>query len=405
MTTATAFNYCIALQPICDGTMTHVADELLYRAHGKATAADVHDHQTATARVCNIAFYETGLANLVGSRKIFVNIPEEWILDPKLLPPAPEQIVIEVLETVAGTPEIISALQRIRALGYRIALDDFVPAPDNNPLLDVADIVKIDVSQPIDHAWLERLKASGTQLLAEKVEDLDTFNRMRDLGFQLFQGYFYARPETLRLTARTRTNNHPALMRLLNEMRQPDADYKQLENLIAQDAQLTYVLLKYANSALLHHRGEILTIAQALNALGLRRVQAIAISILLANNGPASRLLLTQALVRATMCELLAERHSQSPEVAFTVGLISMMGPLLDESLEALISKLPISQDAEDAILRRHHTLGRILTSVEQFELGQIDDWPSGKVDEFNRLWLESRVWTTQTLTGLENTI
>lgn len=395
-------NYCIALQPICDGAMRHVGDELLYRSGVNSTFAQIDDDQAATARVCNVAFYETGIHDLVGTRKIFVNTPREWLLKPELLPPYPDQVVIEVLENVSGCPEIIAALHKIRTLGYDVALDDFILKDDTRPLLGVASIVKIDLTLPFDQASIELFKARGIQLLAEKVEDLDTFYRLRDMGFELFQGYFYARPETHRATARNRTSNHDALVRLLTELQRDDINYSVLEDLIAQDAQLTYTLLKYTNSALFHHRGEILTLNQALATLGLKRIRTITLTILLANNGPASRLLLVQALRRAAMCEQLATMASDNAEAAFTAGLISMMGVLLGEPLPDLLERLPISKTIADTILLRKHTLGELLNTVEAFENAQIDDWSSTQVDLYNRVWLKSQVWTTQTLAAID---
>lgn len=393
--------YCIALQPICDASMCHVADELLYRANDTATRAQFDDHQLATARVCNIAFYETGLKSLVGSRKLFVNIPLEWLFKPDLLPPYPEQMIIEVQESVVGTPDVIAALHKIRALGYQIALDDFVLTPETRPLLDVADIVKIDVLQPFDETSLSLYKDRGIRLLAEKVEELDTFIRLRDQGFEFFQGYFYAKPETQRLTSGDRTNNHTALTRLLSELHREDINYQELEELITQDAQLTYMLLKYTNSALFHHGGTVLTINQALSALGIRRIRVVTMTVLLAKNGPASRVLLAQALTRAAMCEQLAHNTSDSADVAFTAGLISMMGVLLGEPLPELLTKLPLPQSTADAILLRHHSLGKLLDAVESFENADINDWTPKKVERFNDAWLKSYVWTTQMLTTI----
>lgn len=384
--------------------MHHIADELLYRTSVTSTSVRVDDHEMATARVCNIAFYETGLHNLVGSRKLFVNVPHEWLLKPELLPPHPDQIVVEVLEDVVAHPEIIAALQRIRNLGYQIALDDFLLTPETQALLSVASIVKIDLMQPFDENTISIYKDRGIQLLAEKVEDLATFERMRKLGFELFQGYFYAKPETQKLTSRRRTNNHQALIRLLGELRRDDITYKELEELIAQDAQLTYLLLKYTNSALFHHRGNIVTLAQALNALGIRRIRTMAMTILLANNGPTSRLLLAQALTRAAMCEELSDINEESPDVAFTAGLISMMGVLLDEPLPELLSQLPLSETTTEAILLRRHSLGKLLDEVESFEQADTVDWTDDQVELFNRTWIKSQVWTTQTLASIDQT-
>lgn len=395
-------NYCIALQPICDGAMRHVGDELLYRSGANATSAQIDDDQTATARVCNVAFYETGLQSLVGTRKIFVNTPQEWLLRPELLPPYPDQVVVEVLESVSGCPEIISALHNIRTLGYEVALDDFVLTAETRSLLSVASIVKFDLSLPFDTASVALCKARGIKLLAEKVEDLDTFNRLRAMGFELFQGYFYAKPETHRATSRHRTNNHDALLRLLSELQRDDINYSALEDLIAQDAQLTYTLLKYTNSALFHHRGAVLTLNQALATLGLKRIRTIALTILIANNGPASLLLLVQALRRAAMCERLAPQASVNADAAFTAGLISMMGVLLGEPLPELLERLPISQSIADTILLRHDALGKLLTSVEDFENASTGDWASAQVDLYNHVWLKSQAWTTQTLAAID---
>lgn len=397
-TPAAPGNYCIALQPICDGNMRHVADELLYRNHADAAGAQIDDDQIATARVCNIAFYETGISKLVGRRKIYVNMPHDWLLRPELLPPHPDQIVIEVLETVQGKPKVVAALHKIRALGYEVALDDFILTPETRPLLDVADIIKIDVRQLINWRDIYLYQSLGLRLLAEKVETLETFTRLKNQGFELFQGYFYARPETHRETSRQRSSNHAALLRLLAELQREDTDYRKLEVLISQDPQLTVMLLKYANSALLNRRGGILTIQQALNALGLNHARSITLTIMMANNGPASRLLLAQALTRAAMCEHLAD---EPPGSAFTAGLLSMMGLLINDSLSELLDQIPMAPTVREAILLRRHALGQLLDAIEAFENARTQGWPASKIELFNRVWLKSQQWTTEILNAV----
>ena len=389
-------NYCIALQPICDGHMRHIGDELLYRSHAQALAAQVEDDQIATARACNIAFYETGISKLVGRRKIFVNTPHEWLLRPELLPPHPEQVIIEVLESVQGTPRVMAALHKIRTLGYEVALDDFILTPETRPLLDVASIVKVDVRQTLNWRDIYLYQSRGLRLLAEKVEDLETFKRLKSQGFELFQGYFYARPETHHETSRTRSNNRAALLRLLAEVQREDTDYKKLELLISQDPQLTLTLLRYTNSALLNRRGGILTIQQALNALGLNHTRTVTLTIMMANNGPASRLLLAQALTRAAMCERLS--NEEQPGTAFTAGLLSMMGLLIDDSLTDLLAQIPMTPIVREAILLRRHPLGELLNAIEAFENAQTQGWTTDKVELFNQVWLNSQMWTTEIL-------
>lgn len=395
-----ADHYCIALQPIVDRAMRHVADELLYRSDRSAQSATINDPQVATARVCNIAFYETGVKSLVGSRRLFVNVPHDWLFKPELLPPYPEQMVIEVLEDVVGSPDTVAALHKIRTMGYQIALDDFILNAQTHPLLGVANIVKIDLGRPFDENSISQYKSRGIVMLAERVEDLDTFSRVSRLGFELFQGYFYAKPETQRLTSHRRTNNHTALLKLLIELRRDDVNYKELEDLITQDVQLTYLLLKYTNSALLPHRGNILTVSQAINALGLKHVFTVTMTILLANNGPASRILLSQALTRASMCETLATQDDR--DVAFTAGLLSMMGVLLEKPLVELLTELQFPQKAVDAILLRRHPLGALLNAVEAFENANTRGWTPEKIALFNQAWLHSQINTTKTLSAID---
>jgi len=391
-------NYCIALQPICNNKMRHVADELLYRSSADATFATVDDQMQATARVCNAAFYETGLEKLIGNRKLFFNAPREWILKPELLPPNPEQVVVEVLESVTGEPEIIEALKKVRTLGYDVALDDFILTTETEPLLDVASIIKVDLFEPVREEDIDLYKERGIRLLAEKVEDLETFKHYRDMGFEFFQGYFYARPEVHAETSRKgRGNNRGAQIRILKEAQEEEPDYQVMENLIAQDPQLTFMLLKYVNSAAFRRRSEITTIHQALNTLGIERVRTIVTTVMLANNGPASRLLLPQALTRAAMCEKLADgMNGVNTRTAFMVGLMSMMDVLMGTSLDELLQQLPLSAEIKNAILYRQGKLGQLLALIIAFEHAKLAGKSASLVDRLNQAWMVSQVWSNE---------
>ena len=393
-------NYCIALQPICNAEMRHIADELLYRSSATATFAQVDDQLMATARVINATFLETGLENLIGNRKLFFNAPKEWILKPELLPPHPEQVVVEVLESVTGEPEIVAALKKVRELGYDVALDDFILNDQTRPLLDVASIIKVDLFEPVVEADIAEYKRRGIRLLAEKVEDLETFNRFKAMGFEMFQGYFYARPEVHKETSRKgRGNNHGAQIHIISELQAEQPNYEYLENLIAQDPQLTFMLLKYVNSAAFRRRNEITTIHQALNTLGLDRVRSIVTTVLLANNGPASLLLLPQALTRAYMCECLAEGVGNiDPRSAFMLGLMSMIDLLMASDMAELMAQLPLTQEIKDAIMLREGRLGKLLNLVVAFEHAQLDGKSPQLISKLNKAWIKSQKWTNEVM-------
>ena len=131
--------YCIALQSIYHENLRHVADELLYRSSASPKSAEIEDDLVATSRACNVAFYETGVESLCSERKLFFNAPREWLLNPDFLPPSPDRMVIEVLESVEVDSDLLIALKKIKELGYTIALDDFVLTSKTRPMLPFAD--------------------------------------------------------------------------------------------------------------------------------------------------------------------------------------------------------------------------------------------------------------------------
>lgn len=394
-------NYCIALQPICDGSMRHIADELLYRSSTQATSAYIADDEAlmATARVCNIAFYEVGLNKLVGQRKIFFNAPRDWLLNPDLLPPKSEQVVIEVLEDVVADPEMLAALLEIKHRGYALALDDFVLNEHTEQLLNIATIVKLDAWQDITPETVSFYKQQGLELLAEKVEEVEDFERLKQLGFDYFQGYFYAKPLMHAATSRERRSNHEAQIRILAALKRENLDYQQLEQLIIQDPHLTFMLLKYTNAAFYGRLAKAVTITQALTALGLRRVRGIVLTVMLADNGPASRLLLPQVLTRAAMCQQLAEETmSIDPDRAFTVGVLSKMDLMMNTPMTELLNQLSFGPEERAALLQRKGDLGHLLATVEAFEKVDGSGLINENLDRLNQLWLNSRIWVEDIL-------
>ena len=182
-------HYTIAIQPIVNVQLQHVADELLYRGDMTANSAAVSDDVQATARACAVAIYEIGLDKLCGQRKLFINASGDWLLNPDLSGLPTDQIVIEVLEDTQASGPLLEALRQLKAQGYTLALDDFEPHTSNSPLLNMADIIKFDISTGLPTALIQRLYQAGYTLLAERVETYAEFEQCKALGFSLFQGY------------------------------------------------------------------------------------------------------------------------------------------------------------------------------------------------------------------------
>ncbi len=395
--------YCLALQPICDLKLHHVADELLYRASTTAEVAVIDDPVQATARVCNVAFYEAGVQALCGERKLFFNAPRDWLLNPDLLPPDIDQVVIEVLEDIKGDQEIIEALTAVKKLGYTLALDDFVLNDQTRPLLDLADIIKLDVLNGIPSSEELRIyQEKGLTLLAERVENHDIFELCKELGFTLFQGYFFAKPVIDDTTAVKRGGNHSAQLQLLAELQKQDIDYDALESLLALDPQLCIRLLRMINSPRYRRVNTITSIRQALMLLGVKRIKALVMTLVLANDDPLNMLLLPDTLTRAAMCESLARDYKEDPESAFMAGLLSMACIMVNEPLETLCQQVPLSAEVKVALLQHEGQLGKILKLVIAFEEARLQRVNHQAIAKLNRCYLESRVWASEILTGID---
>ncbi len=394
-------SYCLALQPICDTQFRHVADELLYRNSPSARGASFDCEVTATARVCNTAFYEIGLDSLVGeNNKLFFNAPRQWLLQPELLPPPSPNIVIEVLESVEGDDEVLQALQVIKSRGYTIALDDFVLNEKTYALLDLADIVKIDMLADPDFEQLDIYKDKGLLLLAEKVESYSIFEKCKAMGFSLFQGYFYAQPSLEKRSMKPqRSSNQNAQIQILSALQNEEPDFAKLEQLLAMDPETCVALLKLTNSAAYRRSENVTSIHQALSILGVTRLRSLVMTLMLSRNGPSSRLLLPQMLTRAMMCESLARSTKRlDPHAAFTVGVFSMLDQFMDQPINQLMATTPLDDGIKTAVVEKRGDLGKILRIVVAHERAQLKHATPALLDKMNNCYLKGRAWANSVI-------
>lgn len=384
-------NYYITLQPICDSGMRHIADEVLYRPSKTLVFSKIDNHLITTTRVVNTAFLENSLKKLVGNRKLFFNAPKEWILKPELLPPYPNQIVIKVLKNLISEPEVITALKEIHNLGYNIAFDGFILNDATRPLLNIASIIKIDVFEPIVEENIAEYKQHGIRLLAKKVDNLATFNHFKSIGFDMFKGCFYTHPEIYTENSTYHKNNNIHI-RIISELQLEEPSFELLEKLITQESQLSFMLLNYVNSLILDSKNEINTIYQALKTLDLDKTCNIVTTIILANNSPASRILLPKALTRAYMCQNLAEKtRDLDSRSGFILGLVSMMDLLMNIDLVELIEELPLTLEIKEALTLGKGNLGELLNLVIAFEEAKVDSRSPELISRLNDTWLASQ--------------
>ncbi|MEZ4457924.1 MAG: HDOD domain-containing protein, partial [Gemmatimonadales bacterium] len=367
-------NVFIARQPILDLQQLVSGYEILYRS-GPENRFCSTDIDLASTQGLERTIMSFGFDELTAGRFAYLNLSRQVLLGElyTLLPA--DRSVIELLETVDPTPEVVAACRRLKDAGYRLALDDFVYRPGFDPLLEIADVVKIDFRVPEARTAqaLDRASRHGAALLAEKVETLEERVEAEKLGFELFQGYFFCRPEMM--TNSTPSPSRANYLRILREVGQREVDFERVEGIIRQEFAFAVRLLRYLNSAGFGWRYQVETINHALRLLGVRQlkkwVSAVA-TVGLAEGKPTE--LVTTALLRARLAELLAVPAGldKADLELFFSGLLSVMDAVMDQPLDRVIGSMGVSPEVAAGLLRREPPFGPVLDLVVAQERG---DW------------------------------
>jgi c-di-GMP-related signal transduction protein len=368
----------VARQGIFDRQRRIYGYELLYRSDPLFNEFDGTEAGAATKQVISTSLLSIGLDNLLGGKKAFINFNERLLQDGIHQSLPRDATVIEILESVEPTEDLIALCRGIREQGYTIALDDFVSSAQCEPLTHFAQLIKVDV-QATGKAEQERLlrtyRPRGIAMLAEKVETYEEFEWARTAGYDYFQGYFFARPRVIR--GQQLPTSKLNCLRLLSEMQKPDLDFKKLEDLVRGDVALTYRLLRYVNSALFGRSDEIQSIHKALLVVGTDKIRqwvALATLSILATDKPAE--LATLSIVRARFCELLIKPvGTELRDEAFLMGMFSLLDALLDCPLEEALRSVGLGTDIAQALLgtaAEESILARVYRLSRRYEIG---DW------------------------------
>ncbi len=394
----------IGRQPIYDRKLHVYAYELLYRS-GEENSAGLPDGDTATSQVILNAFTEIGIENLVGEHLAFINLTRGFIIGDNPLPLAQGKVVLEVLEDIVVDEPLIEAVRKLSQSGYLIALDDFIFHESLRPLVDIADIIKIDVralTRETVSAHVKALRSSKARLLAEKVETQEEFEYYKELGFDYFQGYFFSRPKVI--TRHAIPANRLAILRLLGRLHDPDVAIKELEVLISQDVSLSYRLLRYINSAFFSLPRKVESLHQAIVYLGNASIKTWVTLIALSGIDDKPSELLTLALVRGKMCELLAERLKlPDKESYFIVGLFSALDAMMDAPLAQVVENLPLSPTVVAALLKHEGRAGEALHCTLAYEKSDWDQIDCSRMDEnvIAQSYLDAVAWADQAMKEL----
>ncbi len=284
-----------------------------------------------------------------------------------------KQVILEVLESIEPTPMVVEALVRARDHGYRIALDDFIVRDSHRVFLEVADFVKMDILAQTKQELQKQLQVLGkfpVRLLAEKVEDQQTFEWCHNQGFDYFQGYFFCKPQIVEGVKLS--SNRMAIVMLLARLQYSDIPVKELTKLVENDLSLSHKILRFINSASVGLPRAVDSIAQAVGMVGTERMRQWASLLVLANTGGKPHELMRIALIRGRMCQELSHMQGASPSQGFTVGLFSVLDAYFDCEMTQLLADLPLGPEIRLALTERRGVMGGVLTGVVLYERG---DW------------------------------
>lgn len=366
----------VARQPILDRDRRVFGYELLFRPTDESDVLEATD-DAKTARVMTDAMLAFGLDRLTNGHAAFVNVTRELLIHDLVRTLPSDRVVLELPRDVEVDGALIEACTKLRAGGYRLALDNFSPRGSATPLLPHVDFVKVDfwattfrdVQAAVDGAGLARQPS----LIAEKVEAQEVFDEAVGEGFTHFQGYFFERPTSYQTQAVP--GSQAVYLRLLKALGDPDLSVQVIADLVQQDAALCYRVLRTVNSAAFAQQREVTSIRQALVLLGRDTIRRwISLWVLADLGAQVPEELVTMACVRARTCELLASAMI-SDEIgpqAFLLGMCSLLDSILGRSMEAVLEDLPLPRDMQAALLGYENTHRHLLDCAIAYERG---DW------------------------------
>jgi EAL and modified HD-GYP domain-containing signal transduction protein len=370
----------VARQPVFTRKMDLWGHELLFRHCLETNLAEISDPDQATAKVI-VDGFALAQTELTLGRRAMVNFPHNLLLEgaAHLLPP--DQVVVEVLESVPPDKDVLEACAELKKAGYTLAVDDFTGrmGPRYMSLLKMMDIVKVDMLQtPKDllPVLTRGLKKMNLKLLAEKVEDQQMFEQAEELGFDLFQGFFFSKPVIV--SGRKLSSSKVAKLRILEELGQEDVDLIKLSSILRTDVSLSYRLLRYINSPGVGLITSVESIERAVALLGiqnLRRWLRVTIMSDFDRTGRGSALVSLSAQ-RGMYLQLLAKSQNSSkedPDGLFLLGFFSLLEALLEQPMEDVLENLPLVPWVKNALVDQGAPQAKWLRLVEAQERA---NWP-----------------------------
>ncbi|WAA13260.1 EAL and HDOD domain-containing protein [Fervidibacillus halotolerans] len=375
----------IARQPIYDRNRSVYGYELLYRS-GKVKNEAKGNGDKETVEVLINSFYHFDIEELTNNKFVFINFTKTLLLENVPLHFPPHRLVIEILENIPLTNEILKMCKTYKEKGYQIALDDFILDKEHIHLLQLLpfiDLIKIDfpsTPKPMRKKLINIKQKYPIQLVAEKIETKEDYEEAYNEGFDLFQGFFFHKP--MIFSKREIPPTFYSRMKLMNEIKKPEPDIRRITNIIETDISLSYNILKMINKHFTR-TNKIKSINQAIVLLGLKEIQRwifiISLRESIEEQDEVAKELLHTSLLRAKFCELFALEILQVKDAGefFLTGMFSMIDTILQMPMEKVVTELPLQDSITAALLgemNEHRQILNIIRMIERAEWKKVTE-------------------------------
>ena len=395
----------MARQPIFTKNKDVVAFELLFRDDEGKFVEGLKDDE-ATLNVLLNTYSSIPGQNEEKKAPFLIKVTDKFLLSHDIPEIPRDSFVIEIIGATEISDALVNKVKQLAADGYRMALADYDPSDSKfEPLLSLVHIVKLDVQllglMNIP-AIVRQLRPYGLDLLADKVETNEEFRECVEMGFELFMGYFLSRPELVK--GRKVRGNKLVLLQILQELQNPNATAKSVEEYALRDPELTYKILRVVNSAAFSLRREVSSLSHAISLLGLNQIKRWVMLFLSVGDGDKPMELTRQMLQRGRMCEVMAEMlEKEEPMNYFFVGLLSQLDVLLSIPLEELLEQVPLEDHLKKSLLDKSGNEGAILQDVEYYEKGEFPHLKLPLDKQFFEVaYRHSISWSNQVLSAMK---
>lgn len=394
----------VARQPILNLLGRVHGYELLFRNDPETVALGGRDLATRTMLDNAVIF---GLEGFTNGLPAFINCTSEALTEKLVQVLSPAKTVLGIPANLEKTPKLVQACSELKAKGYKIALDDFTLDPTWEPLLELADYIKVDFTRlsESEREQLNRLDSSSISIVVKKVQTQEDYRKACAQGFTLFQGDYISHPVLLKKTKIPA--NRLAYFDIVRLLRQDPIDVRQISRLVLRDAAITYRLLRLVNSPLYATHREVRSIESAIIIVGdqtLRRI--VSLAILSEFNADQPPEILHMALLRARFCELAARLCWLNPPEQYLLGMFSMVPAMLRVPMKELTPSLPLRDEICDALNGTKNLERTLLTWLELHEHAEweacdlIVETTGLSQEKLNLCYADAAVWAHVTLSS-----